>query len=194
MTARQARMHGRFPGSRRCAVAGCHEAGEYRAPGGRGPDFDGPGEMRWLCLTHVREHNAAYNYFDGMDADQIFAAQRPTAGWERETRAFAHMGADAPPKWSDFKDPMDALGARFRAARQRAEARAAGLSDDDAAAFATLGLKPDADRRAIRSAYSALVRRYHPDRNGGDRSHEARLQAVVDAYQRIKRSVGQRRQ
>jgi hypothetical protein len=26
------------------------------------------------------------------------------------------------------------------------------------------------------------VRRYHPDRNGGDRSHEARLTEVIDAY------------
>jgi len=26
------------------------------------------------------------------------------------------------------------------------------------------------------------VRRFHPDRNGGERNHEGQLQAVVEAY------------
>jgi DnaJ-class molecular chaperone len=30
------------------------------------------------------------------------------------------------------------------------------------------------------------VRRYHPDKNGGDRSKEARLTAVIEAYQLLK--------
>jgi len=53
-------------------------------------------------------------------------------------------------------------------------------------AYEVLGLAFDADRRALRSRYSELVRRYHPDRNGGDRSHEGRLQQVVEAYNRLK--------
>lgn len=182
----RARFHGRVPGDRPCMVAGCGQAGEFRVPGLRRPGFDGPGSYRWMCLDHVREHNARYNFFDGMDEDAIHAAQRPTAGWEGVTRAFAHMGADAPPKWSDFKDPMDALGARFRDVRQRADDAAAGISPAMRAAYRALGLEPGADRRTIRSAYSRLVRAYHPDRNGGDRRHEKKLQAVVDAYAVLK--------
>lgn len=188
MTVRPARMHGRVPGSRPCAVAGCAEVGEYRAPGIRRPDFDGPGEVRWLCLDHVRAFNAGYDYFAGMDQDAILRAQTPYAGWERETRAFASTGADAPPRWSDFKDPMDAMGARFAHVRCRAEDKVAGIDPEVRAAFETLGLAPGADRKAIRSAYSALVRRYHPDRNGGDRRHERKLAAVVAAYQRLRAS------
>jgi curved DNA-binding protein CbpA len=30
------------------------------------------------------------------------------------------------------------------------------------------------------------VRLYHPDRNGGDRSHEAALQRVIEAYQLLR--------
>ncbi len=144
-----------------------------------------------MCLEHVRAFNARYNFFDGMNAEEIQAAQTPYSGWERETRAFGATGADLPPRWSDFKDPMDALGARFRDRRAAAEQRmadaAAGVSPQERADYKTLGLAPGADRRAIRTAYSALVRRFHPDRNGGDRSHEARLQAVIEAYGRLKR-------
>ena len=67
--------------------------GEFRAPGGERPGFDGPGEWRWLCLDHVREFNTRYNYFTGMSAEQISEAQNPYGGWERETRAFGTAGA-----------------------------------------------------------------------------------------------------
>jgi curved DNA-binding protein CbpA len=51
-----------------------------------------------------------------------------------------------------------------------------------------LGLESDADRRALRQRYSELVRRYHPDRNGGDRAHETKLQQVIEAYTTLKKA------
>ncbi len=51
-----------------------------------------------------------------------------------------------------------------------------------------LGLSHDADRKAIRSAYSHLVRKYHPDKNGGDRSHEKALQDVIAAYTHLRKA------
>lgn len=188
--ARNHRFHGRIPGERPCAIAGCPEPGEFRAPLSPG-GFDGPGQYRWLCLDHVREFNARYNFFEGMSPEEISAAHDPYAGWERETRAFATSGADRPPRWADFQDPLDAIGARFREARQDIRDRADGrpLSGEDRRALKALGLDIDADRKALRSRYSELVRRYHPDRNGGDRSHERRLQDVIKAYQQLKGSA-----
>jgi curved DNA-binding protein CbpA len=52
-----------------------------------------------------------------------------------------------------------------------------------------MGLGSDTDRSRLRRRYSELVRRYHPDRNGGDRRHEAQLTAVVDAYQLLRKSA-----
>ena len=49
-----------------------------------------------------------------------------------------------------------------------------------------MGLAVDVDRTGLRKRYSELVRLYHPDRNGGDRSHEAALQKVIAAYQQLK--------
>ena len=85
----------------------CDLPGEFRAPGSRSPGFDGPGDYRWLCLDHVRAFNAGYDYFAGMSAEEIFAAQSPIHGWERETRAFSPMaGIDQAPRWADFADPL----------------------------------------------------------------------------------------
>ena len=82
---RTTKFHGRVEGShRRCSVRGCREPGEFRAPL-TPSDFDGPGSWRWLCLDHVREHNARYNFFERMSPDVIEAAQSPSAGWDRAT-------------------------------------------------------------------------------------------------------------
>lgn len=187
---RGARFHGRVEGAaRHCASPGCTQPGEFRAPAEHGArsDFDGPGDWQWLCLDHVRAFNARYNFFDGMDAEEIEAAQRPYAGWERETRAFtATGGADRPPRWADFADPLDAIGARFRRPVEPERTDGRPLSDGDRRNLRTLGLPHDADRKALRQRYAELVRRYHPDRNGGDRSHEKALQDVIAAYTQLK--------
>ena len=179
-------MHGRVEGARdRCAVPGCREPGEFKAPLQPG-NFDGPGSWRFLCLEHVREHNAKYNYFDGMSPDEIAEAQSPYAGWERATRAFAHAGADPAPSWSDFADPLDAISTRFRRTQYDAPSR---FSRQEQRSLSVLGLGEDADLKAVRSRYSQLVRRFHPDRNGGDRSHEGRLGEVIDAYQTLRKAA-----
>jgi hypothetical protein len=184
---RPQKFHGRYEsGGRECAVPDCCEAGEYRAPGRVRPSFDGPGDWRWFCLEHVREFNSGYDWFEGMTADEIIAAQSPIAGWQSESRAFrADAGAGGVPRWADFDDPLDAIGARAADIRKRAAGwqELARFNPKEREALGVMGLDPQTDRHALRKRYSVLVRRYHPDRNGGDRSHEARLQMVVEAYQ-----------
>lgn len=178
-------MHGRIEGAQsRCAVPGCDELGEFRAPI-EAADFNGPGRWRLLCLDHVRAHNSAYNFFEGMSPDEIAEAQTPYGGWERATRAFATAGADPAPAWSDFSDPLDAISARFRQPFQQPRSR---FSSAERRALGVLGLGEEANRHALRERYSKLVRRFHPDKNGGDRSHETRLREVIDAYQALRKS------
>jgi DnaJ-class molecular chaperone len=60
------------------------------------------------------------------------------------------------------------------------------LSEGDRRHLATLNLDIDVDRRALRMRYTELLRRYHPDHNGGDRGHEKALRAVIEAYTALK--------
>jgi hypothetical protein len=190
------RFHGRVRGSRRqCSYPGCAESGEFRAPdpSGQTASPNGPGDYQYLCLDHVREFNAGYDWFDGMSADEILEAQSPLNIWPSETRAFrATGGVDLPPKWADFNDPLDAISVRFQAEKngrmQKQRADGHFLSPEDRRALKTLGLGDDADRRALRTAYSAMVRAYHPDKNGGNRSYEKALQDVIAAYTHLKSS------
>jgi len=185
---KETRFHGRVEGQApHCAEPGCGAPGEFRAPGHERPGFDGPGDWRWLCLDHVRAFNSGYDYFEGMSADEISAAQNPYGGWDRETRAFGTAGGSPGPRWADFIDPLDAIGARFQAHMQhmgRQDGRE--LSEGDRKYLRVLGLGMDVDRRALRMRYAELVRRFHPDHNGGDRGHEKALQAVIEAYTALK--------
>jgi hypothetical protein len=53
-------------------------------------------------------------------------------------------------------------------------------------ALETMSLDDNADAGAIRARYAELVKRWHPDANGGDRGAEANLQRVLKAYQTLK--------
>lgn len=178
-----------------CEHPACNEAGEFRAPGYRSSGFDGPGEYRWFCLHHVREFNSEYDWFEGMSADEILEAQSPASGWKTESPSFRPTaGVDGMPRWADFDDPLDAISARASGIRSRAEREAKMAMDgrfsrEEARALDTMGLGLDTDRRRLRQRYSELVRRYHPDRNGGDRKYEKRLTSVVEAYQLLKKSA-----
>lgn len=189
------KFHGRVEGGgQTCQRPGCPEAGEFRAPGAHSATFDGPGDSLWFCLEHVRQFNAGYDWFAGMSADQIVAAQHPAAGWANSstTRAFrADAGAGGVPRWADFDHPLEAIGARASEIRRRAQGRAHAwrFTARERKALETMNLAADIDLRALRQRYTQLVRRYHPDRNGGDRSHEARLTRVVEAYQLLRKSA-----
>jgi hypothetical protein len=45
----------------------------------------------------------------------------------------------------------------------------------DASAYAVLGLPPEADAAAVDKAYRKLIKRYHPDRAGGDAERAAEI-------------------
>ena len=70
----------------------------------------------------------------------------------------------------------------------RMEPRARKLKTLEAKAFDTLGLSANATTQDIKSAYKELVKKHHPDANGGDRGSEERFRAVIQAYQLLKQA------
>ena len=172
MAMRSARFHGRYEDTgHTCEHPTCQEAGEFRAPGASGNSFDGPGQWRWFCLEHVREFNAGYDWFEGMSADEILAAQSPASGWRTESRAFRGgpgslgAGVDGMPRWSDYDDPLDAIGARAAGIKSRARREAemapnrmgdGRFSPDEAKALEVMG-RPRNRPPQLRRRYSELV-------------------------------------
>jgi curved DNA-binding protein CbpA len=53
-------------------------------------------------------------------------------------------------------------------------------------AFDIMGLDETADATAIKAQFKALVKRFHPDANGGDRGYEERLREIIKAHDTLR--------
>jgi hypothetical protein len=188
---READVHALKPGERQCDHPGCLRAATARAPKSR----DLLHEHYWFCQPHAAEYNRNWNFFAGLSDSEIRRRQeeelmtggRPTwqmkAGrYSREAAAFSHrFGAG-----QGYRDPFNLFGGGGPQRRPDAEARRLGKIERNA--LADLDLDEDADGPKIRSRYTELVRRLHPDANNGDRSGEHRLQRVIRAYQSLRKA------
>lgn len=57
-------------------------------------------------------------------------------------------------------------------------------------AWAVLGLRKGDSREKIQGAYRRLAMKYHPDRNPGDKSAEARFREITEAYRLLIEQTG----
>jgi hypothetical protein len=182
---RSAAATGSADAEARCQHPDCGEPGLYRAPKSRARLR----EYYWFCLEHVRAYNSAWDYCAGFKEADFEAQVRAQACWERPTW---RLGT-----WHSVR--LDAAMAGFAAAfgiegdaeagdnrsRWRQE-RPPGAATDDKA-LAVLGLAPTATRAEIKARYKRLVKRYHPDANGGDRQAEERLKVINQAYSTLRK-------
>jgi len=162
-----------------CHVAGCGEAGAYKAPKSREELHD----YRWFCLEHVREHNRQWDFFAGFDSAQIesfirdaVVGHRPT--WSRESRIrrqqfqqlhdalyeFLYFGAKAP-------KPAPPLTARLRKA------------------LATLDMDYPCTKQQLKTRYRAMVKKHHPDVNKGNKQSEEKFKQVTAAYHALSEHI-----
>jgi len=187
------RLRSTCPG---CDWPGCSDAATHRAPKGRLRER----EYWGFCLAHVREYNQSYNYFAGMSEDAVAQYQKESITGHRPTwkmgvngRSGARVTSDRFfAQFSATSDPFSLFGdhdGRTGAGRAQPEGRM--IRNAERKALDTLGLETTATAHDIKMRFKALVKRHHPDANGGDRSCEDRLREIIQAYNYLK-SVGPR--
>ena len=177
------------PGERPCDHPGCRAPGISRAPKSR----DMLDEHYWFCQPHAAEYNRSWNFFAGMSEEQIrqrqteesFTGGRPT--WQfkagrgsREAAAAASRGF--------FRDAFGIFGRGTQAEAAEKAAYDKRLGRLERTALADLDLDATADAATIRRRYTELLKRCHPDANGGDRSTEHKLQRVIKAFRTLRKA------
>ena len=164
------------PDSLPCAVPGCRHPGNCRVPKSR----DNLTEHVSVCAGHARAFNESWDFFKGMGDGDIARF--------REEAIFGHR-----PTW-----PMGKRTARARTGQGplNVHDRHAVFDEDDESprrperqltrlqviAMDTLHLAHNSTLIDRKARYKELVKRFHPDANGGDRGAEERLKQVIKAY------------
>jgi hypothetical protein len=176
-----------------CQWPRCEAPATHRAPKGRLQ----AAEYWRFCLEHVREYNNSYNFFAGMTDDAVAQYQKEAVTGHRPTWKMGSIGGKrAAPRrarggfraaeW-EAADPFSMLGetgAQPGHARPAAEGRK--ILNAQRRAFDVLGLEADAKRTDIKARFKMLVKRHHPDANGGDRGSEDTLREIIQAYNYLK--------
>jgi hypothetical protein len=169
-----------------CEWAGCKEIATNRAPKGKQNDKD-----YWhFCLAHTREYNQSYNFFAGMKDDAVLAYQKDALTGHRPTwKMGTGKRASRPNLRGTGTDPFGLFGEGMRAEQQARAEAARPVRNAERKALDTLGLDNGATPQQVKMRFKELVKRHHPDANGGDRSTENRLIEVIKSYNYLK-SVG----
>jgi len=178
----------------RCHWKGCDKPAEHRAPMGRGRE----GQYFNFCLEHVREYNKSYNYFAGMSDQEVASYQkasltghRPT--WSMGSRSERNGGrSEDRPAQGGFvhgfsvEDVFGLFGRATIGEGPRPYEGARPIRRAERKCLLALDLDETATAHDIKTRYKMLVKRHHPDSNGGDRRSEGKLREVIQAYNYLK--------
>lgn len=171
-----------------CQWNDCTKPGTHKAPLGR----DREGQYINLCIEHVREYNKSYNYFSGLGDDAIAKFQKDALTGHRPTWT---MGVNKTGKKRPMSDgdPRAQIADRIISRSMRRTGQISGnggpvrkLKALEKKAFDDLGMPHNATPEELKTRYKSMVKRHHPDMNGGDRSTEERLRQIIQSYKILK--------
>ena len=156
-----------------CDWNNCKEIGEYKAP----IEKDNSKKYRMLCLEHVKEFNKNWNYFSGMNDEQIYNFLKSDTTWHKKTQSFSSSDNFFKVLWNNtLKDEFDKsqLKNDFK------------FDHKDIKAFGILGISVGLKWDKIQNKFKTLVKKFHPDMNSGNKKYEEKLKLITLAYTQLK--------
>ena len=162
-----------------CDWNDCKEKGEYKAP----IEKDNSKNFRMLCLNHIKEFNKNWNYFAGMNDEQVVNFLKSDMIWHKPTQSFSLADNFFKVLWNNtLKDEHDKN--RFKS--EYNHMRQFKFNHKDIKAFSILGIKEGLKWSKIQDKFKILVKKFHPDMNSGNKKYEEKLKLITLAYTQLK--------
>ena len=165
-----------------CEWDRCKEIGKFKAP----VDKNNSKNFRWLCEEHIKLFNKSWNYFEGMSQKEIEKFLKSDLTWHRPTQKFGSSDNFFNILWNN------ALNDKFNFFDEEKvlnKATNTVLTDKDKDALKIMGLKLNADWSIIQKKFKTLVKKFHPDKNAGDKRFEDKLKKITLAYSHLKVTI-----
>ena len=136
-----------------------------------------------LCLEHVKEFNKNWNYFSGMNDNQIIKFLKSDMIWHKPTQSFSSSDNFFKVLWSNaLKDEMD----KFKFNNDFNNMNKFKFNNNDIKAFSILGISVGLKWEKIQEKFKKLVKKFHPDMNSGNKKYEEKLKLITLAYTQLK--------
>ena len=162
-----------------CEWENCKENGEFKAP----LEKDNSRKFRWLCEEHIKLFNKSWNYFEGMEQNEIENFLKSDLTWHRPTQKFGSPDNFFNILWNN------ALNDKFNFFKQEnsfSKLNGKKLTEKDKDAFRIMDLEFNVDWSTIQKKFKTLVKKLHPDRNSGNKQYEDKLKKITLAYSHLK--------
>ena len=164
-----------------CDWNNCFDTGEYKAP----IEKDNSKRYRLLCLAHVKEFNKNWNYFKGMDDEQVFDFLKSDMTWHKPTQSFSSSDNFFKVLWNNtLKDEFDKTKLRGEYNHMNQFK----FDANDIKAFSILGVSVGQKWEQIQHQFKTLVKKFHPDINLGNKEYEEKLKLITLAYTQLNKT------
>jgi len=164
--------------TRLCEAPDCIAPGNCRVP--KSPK--NLSEYIWYCSAHARAHNEAWDFFKGMGDDDIQRFREEALTGHRPTWPLGKRTAKARFGQTPLNNVHDSHAMFAEDGEPTVRRPERHLTRLQIMAMDTMQLAHNATLIEIKARYKELVKRFHPDANGGDRGAEERLKQVIKAY------------
>jgi len=163
---------------RGCDHPACGEKGDYRAPKSR----DQLNSYYYFCLDHVREYNKAWDFFSGLSPQEVETYTRDATVWERPSWPLGQWGVSE--RQLRDKAMRDIFGGAPSEEQHKATMP---MPLAEREALAALELSPPVIFTEIKAQYRVLVKKHHPDLNGGDPDFEEKFKNINQAFSTLRK-------
>ena len=167
-----------------CDWENCKEVGKYKAP----KEKDNSKDFRLLCLEHIKIFNKNWNYFENMNSDEIEYFIKSDSTWHKTTKSFSSSDNFFNILWNNaLEDKLNIFSSsNFKNFKKNQ------LSDKDRDALELMDLKLSSNWTEIHKQFRLLVKKYHPDKNHGNKKYEDKLKTITLAYTQLKKKFGKK--
>jgi hypothetical protein len=162
-----------------CEWENCEQSGDFKAP----REKDNSKNYRWLCEEHIKLFNKSWNYFEGMNQNEIENFIKSDITWHRPTQKFGSSDNFFNILWNN------ALNDKFNFFKQENNINnlnGTKLYEKDKDALRIMELELNASWPIIQKRFKTLVKKFHPDKNAGNKQFEDKLKKITLAYSHLK--------
>ncbi len=164
-----------------CDWNNCFEIGKYKAP----VEKDNSRKFKLLCLNHIKEFNKNWNYFTGMNDEQIYDFLKSDITWHKPTQSFSSSDNFFKILWNNALKDENKKSMLNNSLNYMKQIK---FDHKDIKAFSILEISVGLKWEKIQKKFKSLVKKFHPDMNLGNKKYEEKLKLITLAYSQLKKT------